>query len=128
MTKKKLLAVYGSLRKPDYNYNTFKSLFGNDFTYLRTTTIDGYDLYSLGAYPAINPGTGSLVVDLIQCSQAAFEEVLMMELGANYKTDMVNIEREKCIIFVYNRPLETNKIDSGDWIKEKYGKKIYSDR
>ena len=52
MTK---VAVYGSLRKGDYNHPMIE---GQEF--LGSVDVDGFNLYSLGWYPCIYPAKDGL--------------------------------------------------------------------
>lgn len=83
------VVFYGSLRLNEYNYNAFKNRFGEDnFKYLGTTTIEGYTLHSLGSYPVIIPTqeqNKTVVVDIMELNDSAYEAVKRMELGAGYR-------------------------------------------
>ena len=78
------ICVYGSLRKGAYNYNRFLQHYGEEnFTYERTTSIYGYQLYSLGAYPFANRTNNpehELIVDIIECSDNVFKRITGMEM------------------------------------------------
>lgn len=119
------ILTYGSLRKDNYNYEYFKSIFKSNFEYISTTSITGYKLYSLGSYPAIKE-TGNvedvLVVDLIQVSDHVKQYIDDMEFGAGYKIvpKIIQIEGSTypCEIYVYRYDVdEQNLVESGDWTK-----------
>lgn len=117
------ILTYGSLRKGNYNFEEFERYFGYGFKYVSTTTITGYKLYSLGAYPAIKESgnlSDILVVDLIRVSDIVKDEIDAMELGAGYviQNKIIQIEGSTypCEIYVYNHNVnEQNLVESGDW-------------
>lgn len=110
---------YGSLRKGEYNYNYFLRIFGEDnFKYIKTKTIKGFKLYSLGAYPMViqtNDINDKLVVDEFEVSDEAYSSINSMELGAGY--DISKFEGAT----IYTYPLNEMKyytdsiVKSGDW-------------
>lgn len=113
---RKLIFVYGSLRKGEYNYEYFKGRFGSQFNYLDTLTIDNYDLYSLGSYPGIKKGKGELIVDVIECSEEVKAGIDSMELGANYSINNVTHGKYTGDIYIYEGNVnETKKVKHGDW-------------
>lgn len=116
--------VYGSLRKGEYNYDRFQQYYPNQIQYLETFTVKGFDLYSLGPYPAIIPGKGELVVDLLLVSDAAKEGMDDMELGAGYIIETIELDNKDADIYIYNNTdyIKNNchQIKSGDWLKREY--------
>lgn len=111
--------VYGSLRHGQYNYQSFAREF--DIEYVKTGKIKGYQLHSLGWYPAIQPSKNpdtELVVDLLMVEPDCKYAFDRMELGAGYKIEKVDFEGELVDIYVYintdwleSRPV----VESGDW-------------
>ena len=68
MSKK--IAVYGSLRHLEYNYNRFKQYFGDGIEYINTTSITGYQIFDLGSYPGLKLSDNkedTVVVDILEC-------------------------------------------------------------
>lgn len=117
----KRLCVYGSLRKGDYNFDRFLNYFGKDFEYQETTEITGYKLYSLGAYPFVQKTDNEknkLIVDIIKVSEECANNIDMMERGAGYNIDTININGEECTIYTMDREGDV-LVESGDWIKFK---------
>ena len=115
------IAVYGSLRLNEYNYEAFKRIFGKDFNYIRTTSILGYNLYDLGSYPGLKPAandTDRVIVDIMECSEECFNNIQRMEHGAGYITVKVTEEGtdNKFPAYVYEYPCD-NLVVSGDWSK-----------
>ena len=101
--------VYGSLRKGHYNFKSFSGI-----SYIKTTKLKGWDLFSLGSYPGIKPGKGTLVVDLVEMDNATYKQVLKMELGAGYSEIDITIDGISGKFFPYNYNL-TELVPSGDW-------------
>lgn len=110
----KHIITYGSLRKGQYNFNYFPSL-----KHVKTTTIKGYDLYSLGAYPGVKKGDGTLVVDLLEVhDDRDFSNIRGMEVGANYTPIELEIDGIKGEFYLYNGYVDpSRKVESGDWAK-----------
>lgn len=121
MEKKKnsiLIAVYGSLRENEYNYNSFKRQFGDGFIKVGQQQISGFGLYSLGSYPGILKEEGALlVVDLIECSQECYDRIDRMELGAGYENIIVETQKGPATIYLYKHTPRGGKVLSGDWCK-----------
>ena len=120
--------VYGSLREGAYNYDAFKRYYPDGYNKIGQTTIQGYDLHSLGAYPFIVEGEGELVVDIMECSSDCFRAINGMELGAGYLAKKIEVELNGEVIegTIYTYPPKDVKysqehVKSGDWIKYKNG-------
>ncbi|STZ10989.1 Gamma-glutamylcyclotransferase family protein ytfP [Morganella morganii] len=62
--------VYGSLRQKQGNHHwmTYAALLGE-------YTLEGYDLYDLGHYPAVVPGTGSIECEVYRISSSILTEL-----------------------------------------------------
>lgn len=132
MEKKYIIATYGSLRVGQYNYDAFKSWaesIGKDFLYIETITLKGYNLYSLGAYPAVIESefdTDTLTVDLMLCSEEVYRRITNMELNAGYLVKDISDEINKVfvhpvMIYLYEDENwlanSTKQVESGDWVK-----------
>lgn len=114
------VALYGSLRKGEYNYDRFIARFGEQgLKYIETYQINGFDLYSLGSYPGIKKSespASNLTIDVMECNFACFSSINNMELGAGYSPEIVEIDGYSCTIYVYNYPvMEMNKVKNGNW-------------
>lgn len=119
-------AFYGSLRKPDYNYRKIIRTFGYGpklCLYLKTQRIKGFEMYNLGMFPAIKHSdeNHSIVVDIFDICDNAYDYIYSMETGAGYYEDEIFIDDFLCKIFVFKRgPLnEDLLITTGDWIAHK---------
>lgn len=115
------IAVYGSLRKGEYNYNSFKRMYGDDYEYIKTSSILGYNIYDLGSYPGLkvsqNPDD-RVIIDIMKCSKECFNSINRMELGAGYSTIKVKDESSDDTYLAYLYEYPCNKLVlSGDWSK-----------
>lgn len=116
----KLIAVYGSLRIGEYNYERFVDIFGKTSitTVEKTKVIDGFDLYSLGSYPAITRGSNKLTVDILEVTDNVHNSIKAMELGAGYDEETIHIENIGDVV-IYTYPKEyldsRRLVESGDW-------------
>lgn len=113
------VAVYGSLRKGEYNYNAFQRMYGDDaLRYQRTTTIPGWTLFSLGSYPGIKKATDpdqELTVDLMEVSERAYQSINGMELGAGYNNVTVEIDGTEYTLYEYAYNRLGERVSHGDW-------------
>ena len=111
----KLILVFGSLRKLSkrgYNFNRC-----GPQKYIRSLTLEGYDLFSLGSYPAICRGKGTLHCELHEVDNETYESISNMELGAAYSEGTVDLPEGPATIYLYPSDRLTNrqKVESGDW-------------
>lgn len=113
---RKLIAVYGSLRVGEYNFNRL-SKFGK-LEHVATTSIQGYDLYSLGPYPAVKEGNGTIVVDILEADDNSFRAIDGMEKGAGYVSKVIDYNGEDATLYLYTGYVDQNRlVESGDWSK-----------
>lgn len=131
MTKKKdtkyKIAVYGSLRRGEYNYKGH----GLDTqTYLGTFETEPiFSLYSSGSYPCLKEsGTTSIVMDVFEVDEATFKAVNQLEGYRGAEHTKTNFYNRKMIVtpfgeaayFVYNDSVERMpRVESGDWVQYK---------
>lgn len=113
----KRIAVYGSLRKGQYNW---KSWGGEElFKYIKTTKIKGFDLFPIGRghYPGIKPGEGSVVIDIYDVADKLYEGLNRMERGANYEPISIKVEDMDVIVWEYKGKMAGyTRVEDGDWI------------
>ena len=77
------VAVYGSLKKGKYNHNLIGGC-----ELLGEATVKG-DMYSLGTYPAlVDEGDTVHKVEVYDLSEAEYDRVKGMELGAGYQVEV----------------------------------------
>jgi len=113
--EKHSIAVYGSLRMNEYNYEAFARRY--DMKHTGTHTISGFDLYSLGAYPAAVLGDGEIVVDTFEVDNDCFNSMNRMELGAGYYALDTEIDGKDHTIWLQRSGYEERRVESGDWTK-----------
>jgi len=116
----KYILVFGSLRrnsKRGYNFNRFGGQ-----TYLKNVELCGFEMYDLGAYPAICPGKGKIQCELHSIEDGPLEAIRVMEKGAGYKEKeliVVNHTRnvvESSIFYMdKSRLINYPKVETGDW-------------
>lgn len=117
---KKLVLVYGSLRQNEYNHDSFKRSYKEGYTYKRSLTLEGYDLYSLGPYPGIKEGKGNLKVELFECSPQCYNSIRGMELGAGYTEKEIKLPEGNAVVYMYNGYVDpARKVENGDWLSRK---------
>ncbi len=123
MNNKNLCAFYGSLRKPMHNYTRFINIFSpKNFLYIRTTTTLGWEMYEVNPfYPGIRPAGNdkSIVIDLFDLSDKAYENVHRMETSADFYEDSIFIDNGNTAnIFPYSGDISgLNIITHGDYIR-----------
>ncbi len=119
---KKLLLLYGTLRKnakPNWNYNRF-----GPQTWVSDMRLDGYQIYSLGSYPAACIGVGSIFVELHEVYPKTYDMITKMEQGAGYEVHGIRVKhptKGDQMASLYAMPWTVlasicrGRILSGDW-------------
>jgi gamma-glutamylcyclotransferase (GGCT)/AIG2-like uncharacterized protein YtfP len=110
------IAVYGSLRRSEYNYPHF----AGGLNYVTTLTVPGYRLYSLGPYPAViesEDDTDTVVVELFEADDYTDRRIAWMEEGAGYHAGTITHEGEDYTIWLFppERAATLTHVPSGDW-------------
>jgi len=120
--KKKYILVYGTLRKhaaKNWNFNRFgpQKILGSEW-------IGGYTLHSLGGYPAVCIGVGSVLCELHEVYEKTYDAITRMEKGAGYEVhevDATHPAHGKVKASLYAMPwghlatITKGRIASGDW-------------
>lgn len=117
---RKRIAVYGSLREGEYNFERIKEYYGLSSikTLANDIEIEGYDLFDLGMYPAISEGKGKLIIDVLSVNDQAATFIERMELGAGYNISTVRVPRYgEITIYTYppNSFPASRLVASGNW-------------
>lgn len=112
-----LYAFYGSLRKGQYNY-TRTGL--PKETYIKTVQIEGYEMYSLGAFPLVVQSSNKkdvITVDLFAIANENLQRgIHLMEIGAGYERIAHNIDGKDYYLYAYSRANKgLQRVTSGDW-------------
>lgn len=120
------VAVYGSLREGEYNFEAFNRFYPDQIEVYKTNIeIPSWELYSLGSYPGAVRGEGSIIVDILNVSPLVKQHFDGMELSAGYILDEESIEGEIVTIYRYGYPEVLGskrfpKVVNGDWVNPKY--------
>lgn len=115
------IAVYGSLRRGQYNHDRFGKM---DF--LGEATLPGFKMFSLGPYPAVvktNDETSTIKVELFEVSPNIKQNLDWMEFGAGYEelevVASVGNQQINASIYAYPRMVSDTIVESGDWVQFK---------
>jgi gamma-glutamylcyclotransferase (GGCT)/AIG2-like uncharacterized protein YtfP len=107
------IAVYGSLRLGEFNNPILKRS-----KYIETTVFRGFELYSLGAFPAAVESflPKPLTVDVYEVDPGTFIRLHNMETNAGYELIMHQRHTEQYLMWVMWGGLSPAQlIESGDW-------------
>lgn len=122
------IAVYGSLRKGDYNNAIIR-----DAELVGQVRLEGWKLYDLGiGYPAVARGEGNVLFDIFDVTDEQATRIHNMELGAHYTPLTVDTGQygEAMMYFFDEKTLKryldsvfdpAEEVTSGDWIEHKHG-------
>lgn len=111
--------VYGSLKK---GYGNHENHLG-DQKFVKEVKIEGFDMYSVGAFPAIVDGTTTIHGEMYKVSGEAFKALDRLEGYPNhYNRKLVkSTTGEEAWIYFYKKPpFNQKKIESGFWEKPVY--------
>lgn len=129
--KKYLVAVYGSLRKKqsNYEYHLSSSEYKGTFT-----TEPKYTLHSLSYYPGLKlNGNHSIVMEVYEVDEETLNKLNQLEgyrpneEATFYDRIEINTPWGKAFTYIYVNPLSKDSIvESGDWVKFKNENKSWS--
>jgi gamma-glutamylcyclotransferase (GGCT)/AIG2-like uncharacterized protein YtfP len=117
---KKLIAVYGSLRKDLHNHNSF--LRNADFIgEFKTEAV--YSLYDLGSFPGLkNDGNTSVVMEIYAVTEKEGINIDHLEgydpnrKSTFYDKESIETPFGEASVYTYVRTIPENKlVESGDW-------------
>jgi gamma-glutamylcyclotransferase (GGCT)/AIG2-like uncharacterized protein YtfP len=114
MTQKKVMIwAYGSLREGMYNHKNMK--LSKPIT---TSILGGFDLYSLGSYPACVKGKSKVVVELFEVDEQTFSRIDNMERGAGYYSELATDQmfNQGIIYLLPKTPRDCQLVKDGDWV------------
>jgi gamma-glutamylcyclotransferase (GGCT)/AIG2-like uncharacterized protein YtfP len=112
-----LIAVYGSLKKGQYNFDRFIQS-GFNLEFVKEEVINGFDLYDLGYYPGVKVTSSNnpLTIHILQVDQECFKVLDRMEKGAGYSQKVVATSAGDAILWVYEGDISMcRKIPSGNY-------------
>lgn len=128
---KYLVAVYGSLRKKQSNYEYYLS----SSTYKGTfSTEPEYTLHSLTYYPGLKlNGNHSIVMEVYEVDKEILQDLNKLEGYSSVKKSTfydrieINTPWGKAFTYIYvNELLKESIVESGDWCKFKNEEKSWS--
>jgi gamma-glutamylcyclotransferase (GGCT)/AIG2-like uncharacterized protein YtfP len=117
----KHLLCFGSLRrhsKRGFNFGRFGK---GTQTFIKEVKLNYFEMYAAcgGAYPTICEGNGTIICELHEVEDEAFNRIQAMEAGANYQEKIVDIDGVLATIFVWSKDEivkhQLPRIESGDW-------------
>lgn len=129
--KKYLVAVYGSLRKKQSNYEYHLS----NSTYKGTfTTEPEYTMHSLSYYPGLKlNGNTSIVMEVYEVDEDTLKNLNRLEgyypgeKSTFYDRIEIDTPWGKAFTYIYVNPLSKDSIvESGDWVEFKNKEKSWS--
>jgi gamma-glutamylcyclotransferase (GGCT)/AIG2-like uncharacterized protein YtfP len=107
--------VYGSLRRKQGN-----SHWMTNAQWLGEHHVENYALYSLGHYPGVVPGEGSVVGEVYRIDASTLSELdALRTKGGEYKRQLIRTPYGSAWMYVYQRPVDgLTRIESGDWVDQ----------
>lgn len=91
--------VYGTLMKDESNHHYLEN-----GTFLQGATLKGYDMYNVGYFPAIVPGSGKAIGELYEVPLSDMSSIDMLEGEGNLyirKCGIAEYSGEKTLAYVY---------------------------
>lgn len=108
---KTLVAVYGSLRKGLGNHRLLEHC-----EQLSVERLEGWDMHSLHAFPAIVKGDSSITIELYEVCEDTFARLDMLEgYPSFYDRTQVDTSLGKSWIYYHHEKPNNQKVMSGDW-------------
>lgn len=113
-----LVAVYGTLREGDCNHH----MLGNEPKFLTQERIPDFQMYNLGGmFPYITRDEGSVLVEVYDVTQEAYDRCNRMEGEAGYETTKIKTSVGEATLWHMTELAHTRqrsvKILSGDWFE-----------
>jgi gamma-glutamylcyclotransferase (GGCT)/AIG2-like uncharacterized protein YtfP len=131
-------------KTPVFVYGTLREGFGNYMRILKgkasepqKATLDGFEMYSVGGFPAIMPGEGQVIGEVMYLNEDQYERTMLnldglegyypqrenysMYLRRTMTVTLENGEKVDAYVYLWNRPIPGPKVESGDWKEYTYG-------
>lgn len=105
------VAVYGSLKEGFGNHRllTTSEKVGEDW-------VDGWTMYSLGGFPAIVEGDGSIKVEIYEVDDETFSRLDRLEgYPSFYDRKKVETSEGAAWIYYHHTPPAREIVESGEW-------------
>lgn len=115
-----LVAVYGSLRKGLGNHGVL-----GDSELLGTTQVHGFEMISLGGFPAIYDGEGEITIEVYSMDSEMTAKNLDMLEGypTFYNRKIIETEFGDAWVYFFDNPTRYPqiKVEEGDWVVYRKG-------
>ena len=128
--KKRVIAVYGSLRKLGFNHERHDL---DLCKHLGDEWVEGFDMYHDRPYPRLSRGSRKVFVEVYEVPEIVYKEISLTETSTGYCPAEIDTSFGKATIFIDD--VKRNEKDrsrfedvlSGDWIAHVASKecKIY---
>lgn len=112
-----VIAVYGSLKRDFYNHRVLEGA-----SFLASGTVTGFEMFSLGSYPMVVPGDGSIAVELYEVNTSTFGRLDRLEgFPRFYGRQMVTVATDYCPVEAWmyvgqvHQVKGQRRVDSGMW-------------
>jgi gamma-glutamylcyclotransferase (GGCT)/AIG2-like uncharacterized protein YtfP len=121
------LAVYGTLRGQGRLHDDYL----RGATFRGAVKLNGYDMWSLGSYPYVTKGKGTILAEIWEAKEWQATNTARMEMGAGYRLKIVETIHGPALLFYMPLAKHTewqenryddNKIPDGDWMQYYTGK------
>lgn len=112
MSKTKV-AVYGSLREGMGNH---RLLIGSDL--LGHFNVEGFEMYSYGAFPFIKHGDGTIIVEVYEVDEETFKRLDRLEgYPSFYDRELIEVggQHQAWIYFIEQDASDNLRVENGDW-------------
>jgi gamma-glutamylcyclotransferase (GGCT)/AIG2-like uncharacterized protein YtfP len=108
------VGVYGTLKKGYSNHRLLEN-----YTFIGTELVKGFDLYDLGPFPGIKLGDNQVFIEIYEVNdQEGLDRLDSLE-GYPYLYDKTTVTTKwgEVLLYVYNRELRDNDklIKNGFW-------------
>ena len=120
--------VYGTLMNGESNHH-----FLENATFIGASSIDGYELYNVGWYPAIIMGDGEIPGELYQVPKGDMDSIDMLEGEGDLYIRKCEMASDGSLAYVYEYAYDTSDLDKIDSWKDciwyvSYGSNMLYDR
>ena len=80
--------------------------------------VENYTLYSLGHYPGVVPGEGTVVGEVYRIDASTLSELdALRTKGGEYKRQLIQTPYGSAWMYVYQRQVDgLTRIESGNWV------------
>jgi gamma-glutamylcyclotransferase (GGCT)/AIG2-like uncharacterized protein YtfP len=114
MIQEVLVAVYGSLRKGMGNHGLLER---NDAQLLSTERVTGWNMYSLGGFPYIEPGDGVITIEVYAVPITAMQPLDRLEgYPSFYNRKLITTSKGDAWVYYIEDYDSSTPVPNGDWV------------